>query len=86
MILKSDENLHLFRHRFHQDIIRRAVWHLGEAFVMIGGKLVYLWRAVDDEDTVLDVVVQTRRNRKAALRLITKLLKNQTTKKPMCET
>ncbi|PHQ59616.1 MAG: IS6 family transposase [Robiginitomaculum sp.] len=53
------------------------VWHLDEVFVRIDGKLAYLWRAVDDEGTVLDVVVQTRRNRKAALRLIRKLLKNQ---------
>ncbi len=54
-----------------------TLWHLDEVFVRIEGKLAYLWRAVDDEGTVLDVVVQTRRNRKAALRLITKLLKNQ---------
>ena len=53
------------------------VWHLDEVFVRVGGKLAYLWRAVDDEGTVLDVVVQSRRNRKAALRLITKLLKKQ---------
>jgi len=53
------------------------VWHLDEVSVRIDGKLAYLWRAVDDEGTVLDVVVQTRRNRKAALRLITKLLKKQ---------
>jgi len=54
-----------------------TVWHLDEVYVKIDGKLVYLWRAVDDEGTVLDVVVQTRRHRKAALRLIRKLLKNQ---------
>ena len=39
--------------------------------------MVYLWRAVDDEGTVLDVVVQRRRNTKAATRLLRKLLKNQ---------
>ena len=39
--------------------------------------MVYLWRAVDDEGTVLDIVVQRRRNTKAALRLLRKLLKNQ---------
>jgi len=54
-----------------------TVWHLDEVYVRIDGKLAYLWRAVDDEGTVLDIVVQTRRNRKAALRLIRKLLKNQ---------
>ena len=39
--------------------------------------MVYLWRAVDDEGTVLDVVVQRRRNTKAATRLLRKILKNQ---------
>jgi len=39
--------------------------------------MVYLWRAVDDEGTVLDVVVQYRRNTKAALSLLRKFLKNQ---------
>lgn len=54
-----------------------TVWHLDEVYTKIGGKKVYLWRAVDDEGTVLDIVVQTRRNTKAALRLLRKLLKNQ---------
>jgi len=39
--------------------------------------MVYLWRAVDNEGTVLDVVVQRRRNTKAAMRLLRKLLRNQ---------
>lgn len=39
--------------------------------------MVYLWRAVDDEGTVLDVVIQRRRNTKAATRLLRKLLRNQ---------
>lgn len=53
------------------------VWHLDEIYTKINGKMVYLWRAVDDEGTVLDVVVQRRRNTKAATRLLRKLLKNQ---------
>ena len=53
-----------------------TVWHLDEVYTKIGGKMVYLWRAVDDEGTVLDVVVQRRRNTKAT-RLLHKLLKNQ---------
>jgi len=52
-------------------------WHLDEIYTRINGKMVYLWRAVDDEGTVLDVVVQSRRNTKAAIRLLRKLLKNQ---------
>ena len=58
------------------------VWHLDEVYTKINGKMVYLWRAVDDEGTVLDIVVQRRRNTKAALRLLRKLLRNQG-KKPI---
>ena len=54
-----------------------SVWHLDEVYTKIAGKMVYLWRAVDDEGTVLDVVVQRRRNTKAATRLLRKLLRNQ---------
>ena len=53
------------------------IWHLYEIYTKINGKMVYLWRAVDDEGTVLDVVVQKRRNAKAATRLLRKLLRNQ---------
>ena len=52
-------------------------WHLDEVFVRIRGKIHYLWRAVDDEGEVLDVIVQSRRNKKAALKLLRKLLKRQ---------
>lgn len=51
------------------------VWHLDEVYTKINSKMVYLWRAVDDEGTVLDIVVQQRRNTKAAKRLLRKLLK-----------
>ena len=53
------------------------VWHLDKVYAKINGKMVYLWRAVDYEGTVLDVVVQKRRNTKAATRLLRKLLRNQ---------
>ena len=53
------------------------VWHLDEVYTKIDGEIVDLWRAVDNEGTVLDVVVQRRRDTKAALRLLRKLLKNQ---------
>ena len=43
----------------------------------INGKRMYLWRAVDCEGEVLDILVQSRRNKKAALRLVRKLLKKQ---------
>jgi len=39
-----------------------GIWHLDEVFVCIGGKRTYLWRAVDDEGEVLEVLAQSRRN------------------------
>jgi transposase-like protein len=53
-----------------------ATWHLDEVYLKINGCMVYLWRAVDAEGEVLDVLIQSRRNKKAALRLMRKLLKN----------
>ena len=50
-------------------------WHLDEVFVRIRGKLHYLWRAVDQHGHVLDVLVQSRRNAKAAKRFFRKLLR-----------
>ncbi len=52
-----------------------TIWHLDEVYLKIDGRLVYLWRAVDAEGEVLDVLVQTRRNKAAALKLMRKLLK-----------
>ena len=51
-------------------------WHLDEVVVKIGGRRMYLWRAVDDEGEVLDVLVQKRRNKHAALKLLRRLLLN----------
>ena len=50
-------------------------WHLDEVFLRIGGKQHYLWRAIDQHGTVLDILVQGRRNAKAAKRFFKKLLK-----------
>jgi putative transposase len=47
---------------------------LDEVYLKIDGRLVYLWRAVDSEGEVLDVLVQTKRNKAAALKLMRKLL------------
>lgn len=49
--------------------------HLDEVFLKIGGKIVYLWRAVDDEGEVHDILVQSKRDRKAALKLLRNLVK-----------
>ncbi len=54
-----------------------ATWHLDEMMVRINGQHLYLWRAVDSEGEVLDMLVQKRRNRAAALRLLRKLLRRQ---------
>ena len=51
------------------------VWHLDEVFVRINGDLHYLWRAVDQHDVVLDILVQDRRNASAAKRFFKRLLR-----------
>jgi len=50
-------------------------WHLDEVFLKINGKTHYLWRAVDQDGNVLDILVQSRRNKHAAKRFFRKLLK-----------
>src|SRR4051794_4794039 len=52
-------------------------WHLDEMVVRIAGRRMYLWRAVDHEGEVLDMLVQSRRDSRAALRLMRKLLRKQ---------
>ena len=52
-------------------------WHLDEMVCSIVGKRWFLWRAVDDEGVVLDMVMQRGRDTAAALRLLRKLLRNQ---------
>jgi len=82
----SYETVRRWTHKFGPAYARRirlcrpsasGRWHLDEVFVRIGGKLHYLWRAVDDEGEVLDVLIRSRRDRKAALKLMRKLLKRQ---------
>src|ERR1700692_4099909 len=52
-------------------------WHLDEMVVRIAGKGMFLWRAVDHEGEVLDMLVQRRRDKRAALRLMRKLVRKQ---------
>ena len=52
-------------------------WYLDEVYVSINGEQMYLWRAVDGEGEVLDILVQKRRDKKAARKLLRKLLKKQ---------
>ena len=51
------------------------IWHMDEVVLTIRGNKHYLWRAVDQDGNVLDILVQSRRNKKAAKRFFRKLLK-----------
>jgi putative transposase len=72
-----------FGRHFANDIRGRSAgrlgdkWYLDEVVISIDGKKHWLWRAVDQDGFVLDVLVQSRRNAKAAKRLMRKLLKGQ---------
>lgn len=50
-------------------------WHLDEVYLSINGKLQYLWRVVDQDGEVLDILVQPHRNKQAAKKFFRKLLK-----------
>jgi putative transposase len=60
----------------------RWKWHLDEVFVKVNGETRYLWRAVDHEGEVLEAIVTKRRDRKAALKLLRKLMRRHG--KPDC--
>lgn len=80
----SHETVRRWAEKFGQEFANRirrraprpgARWHLDEVVITIAGKRHWLWRAVDQDGFVLDVLVQSRRDRKAAQRLLRKLLK-----------
>ncbi len=54
---------------------RPGEWYLDEVFITINGRQHYLWRAVDQDGQVLDILVQTRRDKRAAVKFLHKLLK-----------
>ncbi|MGH3700736.1 MAG: IS6 family transposase [Pseudonocardiaceae bacterium] len=83
-VVVSDETIRQWCAKFGQSYAnglrrRRAQpgnkWHLDEVFIKINGTLHYLWRAVDQHGEVLDILVQPRRNAKAAKRFFRRLLK-----------
>ena len=85
-IIVSHETVRQWGRKFGQGFaneIRRRLphpgdkWHLDEVAITIAGKKHWLWRAVDQDGTVLDVLVQSRRDKRAAKRLLRKLLKRQ---------
>ncbi|WP_413252984.1 IS6 family transposase [Streptomyces brevispora] len=49
-------------------------WHLDEVFIKVNGERKYLWRAVDQDGNVLDILVQSKRDAKAAKRFLAKLM------------
>jgi putative transposase len=80
----SHETVRRWAEKFGRDyanrLRRRAIcpgdtWHLDEVVITIAGQKHWLWRAVDGQGFVLDVLVQKRRDTKAAKRLMRKLLK-----------
>lgn len=82
----SYETIRCWCRKFGPQIARRlrrtrpkpsGVWHLDEVFVRIGGRQMHLWRAVDSEGEVLDMLVQETRDAAAALKLMKKLLRNR---------
>lgn len=85
-IIVSYETIRCWAKKFGPDYATRLrrkvpnpndVWHLDEVVVTIGGRKHWLWRAVDQDGYVLDEIVQTRRNTKAARRLLIRLMKKQ---------
>ena len=71
-----------FEPLFAQELARRrprptSRWHLDEMAVIIAGEQFWLWRAVDDEGEVLDLLVQRQRGKTAAVKLMRKLMKKQ---------
>jgi putative transposase len=85
-IIVSHETVRQWARKFGQAFanqIRRRLphpgdkWHLDEVVITIAGKKHWLWRAVDQSGMVLDVLVQSRRDKRAAKRLLRKLLKRQ---------
>ena len=69
-----------FGHQYAKKIRIRAgrlgdTWHLDEVFISIRGERYYLWRAVDQDGETLDILVQARRDKRAAKRFFRKLMK-----------
>ncbi|MET0528369.1 MAG: IS6 family transposase [Microvirga sp.] len=85
-IVVSYETVRRWAMKFGPDYARRLrrkapsprdIWHLDEVVITIAGRQHWLWRAVDQDGYVLDEIVQTRRDTKAAKRLLKRLLKKQ---------
>jgi putative transposase len=82
-VIVTYESIRAWCYKFGQDYAKRIrarrgrlgdTWHLDEMYLNIGGRLQYLWRAVDQDGSVLDILVQPRRDKKAAARFFRKVL------------
>ena len=90
-IIVSYETIRLWCQKFGPECARKLKrrqgrlgdsWHLDEVFIRINGQPQYLWRAVDQDGDVLDILVQSRRDQRAAERFFRRLLHGQG-KKPL---
>ena len=71
----ADVRRKIRKRRIHHGSYSQWRWHLDEVFVRINGEMHYLWRAVDHEGEVLEVLATKRRDRKAALRFLKRTMK-----------
>ena len=85
-IVVTYETIRRWCTKFGLEYVRRLIrrqgrlgdtWFLDEVFVTINGERQYLWRAVDQDGDVIDILVQSRSNRRTAERFLRKLLKGQ---------
>src|SRR6266403_4496968 len=85
-IIVSYETIRIWCRNFGPDYARKRkrrqgrlgdIWHLDEVFIRINGQQQYLWRAVDQDGDVIDILVQPRRDQRAAERFFRRLLCSQ---------
>ena len=85
-IIVSYEAIRRWCQKFGPDYARRLkrrqgrlgdIWHLDEVFIRINGQQQYLWRAVDQDGDVIDMLVQPHRDQRAAERFFRRLLRGQ---------
>src|SRR6266550_6726078 len=85
-IIVSYEAIRIWCQKFGRDYARKLkrhqgrlgdIWHLDEVFIRINGQQQYLWRAVDQDGDVIDILVQPHRDQHAAERFFRRLLNGQ---------
>src|SRR6266481_4168865 len=85
-IIVSYETIRIWCRKFGPDYVRKLkrrqgrlgdIWHLDEVFIRINGKQQYLWRAVDQDGDVIDILVQQHRDQRAAERFFRRRLRGQ---------